>query len=50
MNAGEDQIGVYQPNEIVRLKSGRMLVDNWAKSTFNLFTKKRKGAINLKMI
>ena len=44
MNAGENQIVVYQPNEIVRLASERMLIDNWATAaTLDLFTKKRKG-------
>jgi len=44
MNVGENQIVVYQPNEIVRLVSGRMLIDNWATTaTLDLFTKKRKG-------
>jgi len=44
MNAGENQIVVYQPNETVRLVYGRMLIDNWATAaTLDLFTKKRRG-------
>ena len=44
MNAGENQIVVYQPNEIVRLVYGRMLIDNWATmATGDFFAKKRKG-------
>ena len=43
MNAGENQIVVYQPNEIVRLASERMLIDNWATAAFDLPGKKRRG-------
>jgi len=43
MNVGENQIVVYQPNEIVRLVSGRMLIDNWATAAFDLPEKKRRG-------
>jgi hypothetical protein len=43
MNAGENQIVVYQPNEIVRLASERMLIDNWATAAFDLPEKKRRG-------
>ena len=43
MNAGENQIVVYQPNEIVRLVYGRMLIDNWATAAFDLPGKKRRG-------
>ena len=43
MNAGENQIVVYQPNETVRLESVRMLIDNWTTAAFNLFAKKRRG-------
>ena len=43
MNACENHIVVYQPNEIVRLVSGRMLIDNWATVAFDLPGKKRRG-------
>ena len=43
MNAGENQIVVYQPNETVRLEYGCMLIDNLATVAFNLFEKKRCG-------
>ena len=43
MNAGENQIVVYQPNEIVRLVYGRMLIDNWVTAAFDLPEKKRRG-------
>ena len=44
MNADENQIVVYQPNETVRLVSGRMLIDNWVTvATGDFFAKKRKG-------
>ena len=45
MNAGENQIVVYQPNETVRLEYGCMLIDNLATVAFNLFEKKRSGVI-----
>ena len=34
---------MYQPNEIVRLVYGRMLIDNWATAAFDLPGKKRRG-------
>jgi len=44
MNADENQIVVYQPNETVRLGFRRMLIDNWATvATGDFFAKKRKG-------
>ena len=43
MSAGENQIVVYQSNEIVRLVSGRMFIDNWATAAFDLPEKKRRG-------
>ena len=43
MNAGENQIVVYQPNATVRLVYGRMLIDNWATAAFDLPEKKRRG-------
>ena len=42
MNAGENQIVVYQPNETIRLVSGRMFIDNWATVAFDLPEKKRR--------
>ncbi len=43
MNVCGTQIVVYQPNEIVRLVYGRMLIDNWATAAFDLPEKKRRG-------
>ena len=44
MNVCGNQVVVCQQSEIVRLVSGRMLIDNWATAaTLDLFTKKRKG-------
>ncbi len=43
MSVCENQIVVYQPNEIVRLVSERMLIDNWATAAFDLPEKKRRG-------
>ena len=43
MNAGENQIVVYQPNETVRLESWRMLIDNGAARAFDIFAKERRG-------
>ena len=43
MNAGENQIVVYQPNETVRVGFRRMLIDNWATAAFDLPGKKRRG-------
>ena len=43
MSVCENQIVVYQPNETVRLVSGRMLIDNWATAAFDLPEKKRRG-------
>ena len=43
MSTSENQIVVYQPTEIVRLVSGRMLIDNWATVAFDLPGKKRRG-------
>ncbi len=42
MSVCENQIVVYQPNEIVRLVSERMLIDNWATAAFDLPEKKRR--------
>ena len=43
MNVCGTQVVVCQPNEIVRLESGRMLIDNWATAAFDLPGKKRRG-------
>ena len=47
MTTSENQIVAYQPNETVRLVSGRKLIDNWvdkwAIAAFGLFAKKRRG-------
>ena len=43
MNACENQIVVYQLNEIVRLVSERRLIDNWATAAFDLPGKMRRG-------
>ena len=43
MNAGENQIVVYQPNETVRLESVRMFIYNWATAVVDLPEEKRRG-------